>query len=154
MSDVVHSAVRQSRLGRLRDQGDAAPLLPLLRKEVGASGGRWLPLDLVLGAMAAVAYADHLVDSISLAYLCILPLGISAIFLRKEISHSPSLVCILLHDRYSLRRQDESQRQDDASGQHGSPVETSTRGRGLVAAPDPRSATHRCFSSPLSRSKK
>jgi len=53
--------------------------------------------------MAAVAYADHLVVSISLAYLYILPLDISAIFLREEISYSLSLVCILLHDYYSMR---------------------------------------------------
>jgi len=103
MSNVVHSAVREFMLGRSRDQVDKVGMPPLLRKGLASSGWRWLPLVLVLGAIAAVAYADHLVVSISLAYLYILPLGISAIILRKEISYSLSLVCILLHDYYSLR---------------------------------------------------
>jgi len=103
MSDVVHSAVREFMLGRSRDQVDTVRMPPLLRKGLASSGWLWLPLVLVLGAIAAVAYADHLVVSISLAYLYILPLVISAIILRKEISYSLSLVCILLHDYYSLR---------------------------------------------------
>jgi phosphoserine phosphatase RsbU/P len=103
MNDVVHSAVREFMLGRLRNQVDAVRMPPLLRKGLASSGWRWLPLVLVLGAIAAVAYADHLVVSISLAYLYILPLGISAIFLREEISYSLILFCILLHDYYSLR---------------------------------------------------
>jgi hypothetical protein len=53
---------------------------------------------LVLGAIAAVTYADHIVVSISLIYLYILPLAVSAIFLRREISYSHIAVCILLHD--------------------------------------------------------
>jgi serine phosphatase RsbU (regulator of sigma subunit) len=103
MSDVVHSVVREFMLGRSRDQVDTVRMPPLLRKGLASSGWRWLPLVLVLGAIAAVAYADHLVVSISLAYLYILPLGISAIILRNEISYSLSLVCILLHDYYSMR---------------------------------------------------
>ena len=103
MSDVVHSAVREFMLGRLRDKVDTVRMPPLLRKGLASSGWRWLPLVLVLGAIAAVAYADHLVVSISLAYLYTLPLGISAIFLREEISYSLILFCILLHDYYSLR---------------------------------------------------
>jgi serine phosphatase RsbU (regulator of sigma subunit) len=103
MSDVVHSAVREFMLGKLRDQVDTVRMPPLLRKGLPSSGWRWLPLVLVLGAIAAVAYADHLVVSISLAYLYVLPLGIGAIFLREEISYSLILFCILLHDYYSLR---------------------------------------------------
>jgi serine phosphatase RsbU (regulator of sigma subunit) len=103
MSDVVHSAVREFMLGRLRDQVDTVRMPPLLRKGLASSGWRWPQLVLVLGAIVAVAYADHLVVSISLAYLYILPLGISAIFLREEISYSLILFCILLHDYYSLR---------------------------------------------------
>jgi hypothetical protein len=90
-------------LGKLRDQVDTVRMPPLLREGLPSSGWRWLPLVLVLGAIAAVAYADHLVVSISLAYLYVLPLGISAIFLREEISYSLILFCILLHDYYSLR---------------------------------------------------
>jgi serine phosphatase RsbU (regulator of sigma subunit) len=104
MSDVMHSTVRELRLGRLGDQERTLPLPRPRRKEVASNGERWLPLGLVLGAIAAVAYADHLVASISLAYLYILPLGISAIFLREAISYGLIPVCILLHDYYSLRR--------------------------------------------------
>jgi hypothetical protein len=56
-----------------------------------------------LGAIAAVAYADHIVVSISIGYLYILPLAVSAIFLRREISYSLIAVCILLHDYCSPR---------------------------------------------------
>jgi sigma-B regulation protein RsbU (phosphoserine phosphatase) len=56
-----------------------------------------------LGAISAVAYADHLVVSISLVYLYILPLGVGAIFLRRGISYSLIAVCILFHDYYSPR---------------------------------------------------
>jgi len=58
---------------------------------------------LVLGAFGAVAYADHLVVSISLVYLYILPLGVGAIFLRRKISYSLIVVCILFHDYNSPR---------------------------------------------------
>jgi sigma-B regulation protein RsbU (phosphoserine phosphatase) len=87
----------------LRDVGESAPFLRLLRKDVASNGPAWLPLVLVLGAIAAVAYADYLVVSISLVYLYILPLGVGAIFLRKEISYSLIAVCILFHDYYSPR---------------------------------------------------
>jgi sigma-B regulation protein RsbU (phosphoserine phosphatase) len=56
-----------------------------------------------LGAIGAVAYADHLVVSISLTYLYILPLSVGAIFLRRKISYSLIAVCILLHDYDSPR---------------------------------------------------
>jgi serine phosphatase RsbU (regulator of sigma subunit) len=78
-------------------------LLSLLRKDVASHGPTWLPLMLVLGAISAVAYADHLVISISLVYLYILPLAVGAIFLRKEVSYSLIVICILLHDSYSQR---------------------------------------------------
>jgi sigma-B regulation protein RsbU (phosphoserine phosphatase) len=87
----------------LRDLRKSVPLLRLLRKDVAASGPAWLPLILVLGAVGAVAYADHLIVSISLVYLYILPLGVGAIFLRKEISYGLIVVCILFHDYNSPR---------------------------------------------------
>ena len=80
-----------------------SPWLSLLRKDVASNGPAWLPLVLVLGAFGAVAYADHLVVSISLIYLYILPVGIAAIFLRRRISYSLIVVCILFHDYYSPR---------------------------------------------------
>ncbi len=78
-------------------------LLPVLRRDVASNGPAWLPLVLVLGSFGAVAYADHLVVSISLVYLYLLPLAVGAIFLRREISYSLIAVCILFHDYYSPR---------------------------------------------------
>jgi sigma-B regulation protein RsbU (phosphoserine phosphatase) len=52
---------------------------------------------LVLAAIAGVAFADHLVASLSLVYLYTLPLTIGAIFLRKEISYGLIVACILFH---------------------------------------------------------
>jgi len=71
-----------------------------LRGEVAAGGPQWLPSLLVFGSIAAVAYADFIVTSISLGYLYILPLGISAIFLRSQISYGLIAVCVLLHDLF------------------------------------------------------
>jgi sigma-B regulation protein RsbU (phosphoserine phosphatase) len=75
----------------------------LLRKDMASSGTTWLPLVLVVGAIAAVAYADHVTVSISLAYLYVLPLGVGAIFLRREFSYFLIVACVLLHDYYSPR---------------------------------------------------
>ncbi len=88
---------------KLRNQLKTSELMPLLRKDVALSGPAWLPLALVLGSFGAVAYADHLVVSISLVYLYLLPLAVGAIFLRREISYSLIAVCILFHDYYSPR---------------------------------------------------
>jgi sigma-B regulation protein RsbU (phosphoserine phosphatase) len=72
----------------------------LLRGEVAAGGPQWLPAVLVFGSIAAVAYADFIVTSISLGYLYILPLGISAMFLRSQISYGLIAVCVFLHDLF------------------------------------------------------
>src|SRR5882762_6665849 len=103
MNDLVHSAVRESRTAELRGLRERVPLLSLLRKDVASNGPAWPPLVLVLGAISAVAYADHLVVAISLVYLYILPLAVGAIFLRKGVSYSLIVICILLHDSYSQR---------------------------------------------------
>src|SRR3984893_17283938 len=100
-NDVVHPAVRESEPVELRGLRERIPLLSLLRKDVASNGPAWLPLVLVLGAIGAVAYADHLVVSISLTYLYILPLSIGAIFLRRKISYSLIAVCIFVPDYYS-----------------------------------------------------
>src|SRR5712664_3386700 len=88
---------------KLGDFRERAPLQSLLRKDVASNGPAWLPLVLVLGAISAVAYADHLVVSISLIYLYILPLAVGAIFLRKKVSYGLIVVCVLFHDYYSPR---------------------------------------------------
>ena len=84
--------------------GTLAPLSSgsLLRGEVDARGLRWLPAVLVFGSIAAVAYADFIVTSISLGYLYILPLGISAMFLRSQISYGLIAACVFLHDLFGV----------------------------------------------------
>ena len=86
---------------QLLDIREGLRLRCLLRKLV--EGATWLPLVFVLGAIAGVGYADHLIVSISLVYLYILPLVIGAVFLRKEISYGLIPICILLHDYFSPR---------------------------------------------------
>src|SRR3984893_18694217 len=97
-------------LAKSGDLRERVFLQSLLRKEVASNGAAWLPLVLVLGAFGAVAYADHLVVSISLVYLYILPLGVGAIFLRRKISYSLIAVCILFHDYYAPRPADPGRR--------------------------------------------
>jgi hypothetical protein len=79
MSDLAHPSVRQLRRAELRAFPEGAPVLSLLRKHVASNRPTWLPLVLVLVAIAAVAYADHRVVVPSLLYLYILPLTISAV---------------------------------------------------------------------------
>ena len=88
---------------KLPDLRDRVPLLAPLRKDVASIGPAWLPVALVLGAIAAVAYVDHLALSTSLVYLYIFPLGVGAILLRKEVSYALIPVCILFHDYWSPR---------------------------------------------------
>src|SRR5882762_8770223 len=88
---------------KLPDLRDRAPPLAPLRKDVASIGPAWLPVALVLGAIAAVAYADHLVLSTSLVYLYIFPLGGGAILLRKKVAYGLIPVCILFHDYWSPR---------------------------------------------------
>ena len=87
----------------LRDSHQSVLLRSLLRKDAAVNGPTWLPLALVLGAVSAVAYADHVVVSVSLVYLYILPLVVGAIFLRKKVSYSLIVLCVLFHDYYSPR---------------------------------------------------
>jgi serine phosphatase RsbU (regulator of sigma subunit) len=103
MNDLVHFAVGESKPAESHGFRKWVPLVSFLRKDVASKGPAWPPLLLVLGAISAVAYADHLVVSISLVYLYILPLAVGAIFLRKEVSYSLIVICIVLHDSYSQR---------------------------------------------------
>ena len=103
MNDLVHFAVGESKPAESHGLRKWVPLVSFLRKDVASKGPAWPPLLLVLGAIGAVAYADHLVVSISLVYVYILPLAVGAIFLRKEVSYSLIVICILLHDSYSQR---------------------------------------------------
>jgi serine phosphatase RsbU (regulator of sigma subunit) len=103
MNDLLQLASRESMPAELHSLGERAPLRSLLRKEVASNGPSWVPLGLVLGAIGAVAYADHHVVSVSLVYLYILPLSVGAIFLRKIVSYSLIALCVLFHDYYSPR---------------------------------------------------
>jgi sigma-B regulation protein RsbU (phosphoserine phosphatase) len=67
---------------------------------VAVGGAHWLPVVLVFGSIGAVAYADFIVTGVSLGYLYILPLGISAMFLRSQISYGLIAVCVFLHDLF------------------------------------------------------
>lgn len=71
--------------------------LSYLHPEAGSTKRTWISLTLVLAAIAAIAYTDHLVVSLSLVYLYVLPLIVGAIFLRKEISYGLILACVLFH---------------------------------------------------------
>src|ERR1700737_3982906 len=103
MNDVMHPAVRESEPVELRGLRERIPFLSLLRKDGASNGPAWLPLVLILGAIGAVAYADHLVVSISLIYLYILPLAVGAIFLRRKVSYILIVICVLFHDFDSPR---------------------------------------------------
>src|ERR1700722_11095181 len=95
--------VRALMTANLPDVHKRVPLLAPLRKDVASIGPKWLPVALVLGAIAPIAYVDHRVVSPSLVYLYTFPLGISAILLRKEVTYSLVPLCILLHDYWSPR---------------------------------------------------
>src|SRR2546430_15884454 len=100
MNIQVHMIFRDVMPNKLRNLRDAMVFRPLLRRDVGAAGPRWLPLLLVLGSIASVAYADHIAASISLGYLYILPLGVGAMFLRSEISYGLIGVCGFLRELF------------------------------------------------------
>lgn len=53
---------------------------------------------IVLGAIAAVGYADFVVQTISLGYLYVLPLALSAFVFRLRISLALVFFCFLLQD--------------------------------------------------------
>jgi serine phosphatase RsbU (regulator of sigma subunit) len=103
MSFLGQSTLQSSPAASLgeRERWLGAP--PLVRKNIASNGEAWLPLLMVFGAIGAVAYADHRVTSVSLMYLYILPLAVGAIFLRREISYSLIVICVLLHDYLSPR---------------------------------------------------
>ena len=94
---LMDPPARESAPTGSRHLRERVPFLSLLRQDVTSSRPAWLPLVLVLAAIAGVAYADHLVVSLSLVYLYTLPLTVGAIFLRKEISYFLIVACILFH---------------------------------------------------------
>jgi serine phosphatase RsbU (regulator of sigma subunit) len=99
----MNSTTRALMTANLSDVRKTVPLLAPLRKDVASIGPAWLPVALVLGAIAAIAYVDHRVLSPSVVDLYIFPLGVSAILLRKEVTYSLIPLCILFHDYWSPR---------------------------------------------------
>jgi serine phosphatase RsbU (regulator of sigma subunit) len=99
----MSTTTRPLEAAKLPDLRNRFPLLAPLREDVASIGPAWLPVALVLAAIAAVAYADHLVLSTSLVYLYIFPLGSGAILLRRKIAYGLIPVCILFHDYSSPR---------------------------------------------------
>jgi serine phosphatase RsbU (regulator of sigma subunit) len=97
MSDLVHPLIRESRRAELQRIRERVRWLSLLHEDVASNRPTWLTLVLVLAGIAAVAYADHLVVSLSLVYLYTLPLTVGAIFLRKEIGYGLIAACMLFH---------------------------------------------------------
>jgi serine phosphatase RsbU (regulator of sigma subunit) len=94
--DMTTGAMAGIRFGTLTSPSSRS----LWRREVADAGRQWLPTLLIFGSIAAVAYADFIVSSVSLGYLYILPLGISAMFLRTPISYALIAVCVFLHDLF------------------------------------------------------
>jgi len=101
MNSPVNAATLDSRPTDVRDLRATVVFQPLLRPDAASAGPRWLPLLLVFGSIAAVAYADHIAVHISLGFLYILPLGVGAMFLRSEISYGLIIVCAFLHDLFA-----------------------------------------------------
>jgi serine phosphatase RsbU (regulator of sigma subunit) len=97
MSDLVHPGIRESSPAGTRGIARRIPSPSFLGKNLASNGVASLPFLLVVAAIAAVAYADHLVVVPSLLYLYILPLTLGAVFLRKEVSYGLIAVCILFH---------------------------------------------------------
>jgi hypothetical protein len=97
MSELVHPAVREPRPANWRGLLEENPPIPLLRKRAISNRPTWLPLVFVLAAIAAVAHAEHRIVVPSLIYLYILPLTISAVFLRKEVSYGLIVACLSFH---------------------------------------------------------
>jgi serine phosphatase RsbU (regulator of sigma subunit) len=97
MSDLANLVIRESRPAELHRLGERASFLSLLGKGVASNRPKWLPLALMLASIATVAYADHLVVSLSLVYLYLLPLIVGAIFLRKEVGYGLIVACVLFH---------------------------------------------------------
>ena len=54
----------------------------------------------VFGAVATVGYADYVVDTISLGYLYVLPLALSAFVFRLRISLGLVFICFILQDLF------------------------------------------------------
>jgi len=91
---LVNTAPRSS--PAIEDGGERSSVV--LAKGSSIDGIRWLSFALVGAGIACVAYADYLVQSISLSYLYILPLVVAALLLPRRITFTLTLICVFLHD--------------------------------------------------------
>ena len=60
----------------------------------------WWAFLVVVLAIGCVAYADRMVEGVSLGYLYILPLSFSAILLPSRLTYPLVVVCIFFHDLF------------------------------------------------------
>jgi serine phosphatase RsbU (regulator of sigma subunit) len=60
----------------------------------------WWAFLVVVLAIGCVAYADNMVEGVSLGYLYILPLSFSAILLPPRLTYPLVVVCIFFHDLF------------------------------------------------------
>ena len=58
----------------------------------------WWAILVVALAIGCVAYADNMVEGVSLGYLYILPLSFSAILLPRRLTYGILVLCIFFHD--------------------------------------------------------
>jgi sigma-B regulation protein RsbU (phosphoserine phosphatase) len=60
----------------------------------------WWSFLVVVLAIGCVAYADNMVEEVSLGYLYILPLSFSAILLPSRLTYALVVLCIFFHDLF------------------------------------------------------
>jgi serine phosphatase RsbU (regulator of sigma subunit) len=60
----------------------------------------WWAFLVVVLAIGCVAYADNMVEGVSLGYLYILPLSFSAILLPSRLTYALVVLCIFFHDLF------------------------------------------------------
>jgi serine phosphatase RsbU (regulator of sigma subunit) len=67
---------------------------------VALKSSTWWAFLVVVLAIGCVAYADNMVEGVSLGYLYILPLSFSAILLPSRLTHALIVLCIFFHDLF------------------------------------------------------
>jgi len=66
----------------------------------GLKSSTWWTFLVVVLAIGCVAYADNMVEGVSLGYLYILPLSFSAILLPSRLTYALVVLCIFFHDLF------------------------------------------------------
>ncbi|HWY07857.1 MAG TPA: PP2C family protein-serine/threonine phosphatase [Candidatus Acidoferrales bacterium] len=108
-SSTVESELRKAP-GSLSDPGGTVSVRPAYaggwRSRVAAElivalkSSTWWAFLVVVLAIGCVAYADNMVEGVSLGYLYILPLSFSAILLAPRLTYTLVVLCIFFHDLF------------------------------------------------------